>query len=80
MVEQMQKMENLKVEMNEIGNNNNGMMQSMDNALRQLNSLEEEFNRLRQDCSKIQGMSKELNGNITRIETSYLRKTTYEAV
>ncbi len=40
-----------------MGHSSHSMLQSLGDTLGYLNSLEEEFNKLRQDCNKLQGLN-----------------------
>jgi hypothetical protein len=50
------------------------MVDSLADTINYLNSLEEEFNKLKQDAGKLEVMNKEMYGSITRIEATYVKK------
>ena len=50
-------------------------MRSLNDSLNYLNTLEEEFGKLKNDCGKIQKMNQEMHGNMNQIENHYMRKS-----
>lgn len=77
MMDQIRKMEQMKQDINTMSTSSNSMFNSLGDVMAYLNNLEEEFGRLRQDCGKLQGVSKEISSGITKIEQVYIRKATY---
>lgn len=76
MVKQMEKMKELKNEITQMGNSSRSMIDSLADTMNYLNSLEEEFAKLKQDAGKLESMNKEMYNNITRIESTYVKKIT----
>lgn len=76
MGKQMDKMKELKAEIYQMGNSSHSMIESLGDTMNYLNSLEEEFMKLKQDAGKLQTMNQELYSNITKIETTYIKKVT----
>ncbi len=74
MARQMDKMKELKTEITQMGNSSRSMVDSLAETMNYLNSLEEEFLKLKQDANKLENMNKEMYSNLTRIETSYTKK------
>ena len=70
-------MEQMKHEISNMSTSSNSMFKSLGDVMAYLNTLEDQFNRLRQDCGKLQGVSKEISSGITKIEQVYIRKATY---
>lgn len=77
MMTQLRKMEELKSEVTQMGSTSHAALRSLDDTLNYLNSLEDEFNRLKQDCSKLQNMNRDMQGNLTKIENTYIRRTAF---
>ena len=50
-----------------MGNSSRSMIDSLSDTMNYLNSLEEEFVKLKQDANKLESMNKEMYNNITRI-------------
>lgn len=57
-----------------MGNSSRNMIDSLADTMNYLNSLEEEFVKLKQDANKLENMNKEMYNNITRIESTYVKK------
>lgn len=57
-----------------MGNSSRNMIDSLADTMNYLNSLEEEFMKLKQDANKLENMNKEMYSNITRIESTYVKK------
>lgn len=53
MVKQMEKMKELKNEITQMGNSSRSMIDSLSDTMNYLNSLEEEFVKLKQDANKL---------------------------
>jgi hypothetical protein len=68
-------MDELKSEVSQMGNASHSALQNLGNTLNYLNNLEEEFNKLKQDCSKLNKMNQEMNGNLSNIENTYMKRT-----
>lgn len=75
-MKQMQKMKELKTEVYQMGQSSHNMIDSLGETMNYLNSLEEEFMKLKQDAMKLQTMNQEMHTNITRIESTYINKKT----
>lgn len=58
-----------------MGQVSNSMIESLGDTMGYLNSLEQEFARLKEDANKLQHMNQEMNGNLTRIETTYIKRS-----
>ena len=67
MMQQVRKMEELKSEVSHMGNSSHGVLRSLGDTLNYLDTLEEEFGRLKGDCSKLHAMNKDMNDNLTQI-------------
>ncbi len=67
-------MRELKQEVHQMGASSQTMIDSLGDTMNYLNSLEEEFMKLRQDAQKLQSMNQDMHQNITRIETTYIKK------
>lgn len=50
------------------------MIDSLGDTMNYLNSLEEEFMKLKQDANKLEAMNKDMYTNITKIEATYVKK------
>jgi hypothetical protein len=59
-----------------MGSSSRSMIDSLADTMNYLNSLEEEFGKLKQDATKLESMNKEMYSNITRIESTYVKKLT----
>ena len=57
-----------------MGNSSRSMIDSLSDTMNYLNSLEEEFMKLKQEANKLETMNKEMYTNITRIESTYVKK------
>lgn len=40
-----------------------------------LNSLEEEFRKLKEDANRLQAMNQDMHGSLTRIEATYIKRS-----
>lgn len=76
MAKQMEKMKELKNEITQMSSSSRSMIDSLSDTMNYLNSLEEEFLKLKQDANKLEAMNKDMYSNITRIETTYVKKVT----
>ena len=76
MSKQMQKMKELKNEITQMNSSSRSMIDSLSQTMGYLNSLEEQFMKLKQDANKLQAMNKDMYTNITRIESTYVNKIT----
>ena len=74
MTKQMDKMRNLKNEITQMGSSSRSMIDSLGNTMNYLNSLEEEFGKLKVDANNLEAMNKDMYSNISRIETTYIKK------
>lgn len=61
-------MEDLRREIHEMGQLSNSMKSSLGDIMAYLNSLEQEFLKLKQDTNKVQLMKQEMHGSLARIE------------
>lgn len=61
-------MEDLRREIHEMGQLSNSMKSSLGDIMAYLNSLEQEFLKLKQDTNKLQLMKQEMHGSLARIE------------
>ena len=61
-------MEDLRREVHEMGQLSNSMKSSLGDIMAYLNSLEQEFLKLKQDTNKVQLMKQEMHGSLARIE------------
>lgn len=57
-----------------MGSSSRSMIDSLSDTMNYLSSLEEEFIKLKQDANRLESMNKEMYNNITRIESTYLKK------
>lgn len=57
-------------------NSSQSMMDSLGDTMNYLNSLEEEFAKLKQDVNKLEGTNKDMYNNIIKIESTYIKKVT----
>ena len=76
MMKQMQKMKDLKAEVYQMGQSSHNMIDSLGETMNYLNSLEEEFMKLKQDALKLQQMNQQMHNNILQIESTYISKRT----
>ncbi len=74
MMAQIKKMDELKNEVQQMGNFSSGMVDSMSDLMGYLNSLEQQFNKIKHDASKLQSMNQEMGINLSKIESKYLNK------
>lgn len=74
MAKQVSKIKELKNQITQMGTSSRSMVDSLADTMNYLNSLQQEFNKLKQDAGKLEVMNKEMYSNITRIEASYVRK------
>jgi hypothetical protein len=51
------------------------MIESLGDTLSYLNALEEEFRKLKEDAGKLQQMNQEMSGSLTRIEATYIKRS-----
>lgn len=65
---QVSQMEDLRREVHEMGQLSNSMKSSLGDIMAYLNSLEQEFLKLKQDTNKVQLMKQEMHGSLARIE------------
>ena len=70
----MEKMRELKNEITQMNSSSRSMIDSLGDTMNYLNSLEEEFMKLKQDANKLQAMNKDMYTNITKIESTYVKK------
>ncbi len=66
-MQQMNQMEELRREVHQMGQSSHSMIESLGDTMGYLNSLEEEFRRLKEDAAKLQAMNQEMHGSLTRI-------------
>ena len=59
-----------------MGTSSRTMMDSLAETMNYLNSLEEEFLKLKEEASNLEAMNKDMYTNITRIESTYVKKIT----
>ena len=57
-----------------MGTSSRSMVDSLSDTMNYLNSLEDEFMKLKQEATKLETMNKEMYTNITRIESTYVKK------
>lgn len=76
MAKQMEKMKELKNEITQMSSSSRSMIDSLSETMGYLNSLEEEFMKLKQDAGKLETMNKDMCANINRIEATYVKKIT----
>ena len=57
-----------------MGTSSRSMVDSLSDTMNYLNSLEDEFMKLKQEATKLEAMNKEMYTNITRIESTYVKK------
>jgi len=57
-----------------MGTSSRSMVDSLSDTMNYLNSLEDEFMKLKQEATKLESMNKEMYTNITRIESTYVKK------
>lgn len=50
-----------------MGQSSHSMIESLGDTMSYLNSLEEEFRKLKEDANKLQAMNQEMHGSLTRI-------------
>ena len=58
-----------------MGQSSHLMIESLGDTMNYLNSLEEEFRKLKEDANKLQTMNQEMHNSLTRIETTYIKRS-----
>lgn len=58
-----------------MGQSSHTMIESLGDTMSYLNSLEEEFRKLKEDANKLQAMNQEMHGSLTRIEATYIKRS-----
>lgn len=62
-----------------MGQSSNSMIESLGDTMSFLNSLEEEFRRLKDDTSKLQTMNQEMHHSLNKIETTYVKRSSHDS-
>jgi septal ring factor EnvC (AmiA/AmiB activator) len=75
MMQQIRQMDELKSEVTQMGSSSQSMLRNIGDTVNYLNSLEEEFKKLRHDCSNLGKMNHEMNGSLANIENTYIKRT-----
>lgn len=75
MMQKVSQMEDLRRDIHQMGQVSNSLIDSLGETMGYLNSLEQEFFKLKEDANKLQIMNQEMNGSLTRIETTYIKRT-----
>lgn len=58
-----------------MGQVSNTMISSLGDTMSYLNSLEQEFLKLKEDAKRLQVMNQEMNSSLSRIESTYIKKS-----